>query len=223
MSDYESLDEDDFIDRSSFLRLLLPTPSSSNADMLRLSLSEYCYNVSDRDSGSSGLAGSELDLSCRERITSNRSSFYSLLRARQYKSGAFQSHTMQQYTSRLIPNTQGIIVSQRARIFVSRYSKDGSVFYVATQDGLITLYHVPSFIPFRQIEASEVGWAVISCSLNTTNNLLVYSTWSPCVYLYHTDDPASTPHSICLARRVDRVAIFDTAFSHDSAVIATTC
>ena len=65
MSNYESLGEDDLSDHKSFLRLLLHMPSCSNADILRHSLSEYTYNVSDRDSASSSLAGSELELSCR--------------------------------------------------------------------------------------------------------------------------------------------------------------
>ena len=44
MSNYESLGEDDFSDHKSFLRLLLHMPSYSNADILRHSLSEYCYS-----------------------------------------------------------------------------------------------------------------------------------------------------------------------------------
>ena len=223
MSDNESFDEDDSPHRSSLIRLLLKLTPKSDTEILRRSLSDYCYNVNDNDEVSNNLAGTDLDLSFGGGFIYGRNSFYSLLRSRQFKCGSFLHHSMQQYTSKLIPNMPGIMRSDMSRIFVSRYSKDGSIFYIATQDGIITLYSVPSFKPFRCIEACEVGWAVISCSLNSTNNLLVYSTWSPCLYLYHTNDPLSTPFSICLKPRQDRFAIFDTAFSHDSAVIATTC
>ena len=224
MSDYESFDEDDSSHSSSLIRLLLQLTPKSETEVLRHSLSDHCYNVGDRDETTSNLAGTDLDLSCGGGFSPSRSSFYSLLRARQFQCGSFLHHSMQQYSSKLIPNKPGIVHSSNAhRIFVSRYSEDGSIFYVATQNGDITLYRVPSFTPFRRIEACEVGWAVISCSLNSTNNLLVYSTWSPCLYLYHTDDPLSTPFSIYLTQRRERFAIFDTAFSHDSTVITSTC
>ncbi|KAI6648652.1 WD repeat-containing protein 23 [Oopsacas minuta] len=223
MSDLESDEEDERRFLLRFLRLRQQSEfSSPDNEILQHSISEYCYRVSENDITNSTLQGSELFLSCRG-WSPDRTSFYSKLRRREFQSSHLSLKSMQSYTEKRIPNTVGFSFKNNSRIYVSQYSQDGTIFYVATQDGDITLYSVPTFTPIKYIQACEVGWAVISCSLNMTNNLLAYSTWSPCVYLYHIDDPACTPFLINLGPTHKSFAIFDTTFSADSSVIAATC
>ena len=228
MSDAESVDDDEMPNYVifRFLRQLLnnrqnrESPPAPASDILEHSISEYCYKVSEKDNTQKC---SRLKLSCGG-ILYQKKNFYTTLRHREFQTYHFNLHSMQNYTSRCIPNNIGLTYSNNAsRIYVSRYSGDGTIFYVATQDGDITLYSVPTFTLIQSIQACEVGWAVISCSLNRTNNLLVYSTWSPSLFIYHTDDPASTPFSITIAPTHRRLGIFDTTFSGDSSYLAATC
>ena len=228
MSDTKSVEGDEISNfiMLRFLRQLLNnrqnsySPPAPTSDILEHSISEYCYKV--KEIGNTLLDGSELELCCG-RVKYQKRGFYTTLRRREFQTH-FNLHSMQNYTSRCIPNTPGFTFKNNtSRIYVSQFSEDGTIFYVATQEGGITLYSVPTFVPIHSIQACEVGWAVISCSLNRTNNLLVYSTWSPCLYIYHTDDPVSTPFSIIIAPTHRRLGIFDTAFSSDSSLLAATC
>ena len=206
-------------------RVHLTRPEVDSETQLQSSLSEYCDTVDPKSKCSLLTSGSDLELSvaagCGKGLRSPPN-LCSSLRAREFSCNISPGR-MCGFESGRIPNCKGVTMDIESRVYVSRYSQDGSLFYVAAQNGTLIIYEVPSFRTKHRIHAEEVGWAVLCCAVNRTNNLMLYTTWSPALYLYRLEakSPSSTP--ITLSPDYDRFAIFDSSFSNDSECIASTC
>lgn len=229
MSDPVELDEASDSDTTTFIsllrRLISSRDRSENSTRENPKLYKYCESVSKPFHTNTELISNtalEFDLN---RLT-QKGSYYSIIKNRQIQPGLKSSLDYQQrmvYSSRCIPNAVSIDTggSLECRIFVSRFTVDGKIFYLASQDGRIMLYDTTGacFKLKREILACDIHWAVLSCAVNIQNTYMIYTTWSPYVYFYKLEDSSSTPTKLLISQAVDSFAGFSSCFSTDGKFI----
>ncbi|KAJ7157164.1 WD40 repeat-like protein [Mycena filopes] len=117
------------------------------------------------------------------------------------------------YTSGLIPNTNGTSVAEyEANVYTAQYSTDSSFFYTCSQDFRLNVFDttapaVPrepgsnrraetqanmrtSMKVMNSIEAHPARWTISDVNLSTDNERMVYASMSSTCYMTNTTDPA---------------------------------
>ncbi|KAJ7110375.1 WD40 repeat-like protein [Mycena crocata] len=116
------------------------------------------------------------------------------------------------FTSGLIPNTNGTTVSEySANVYTAQYSPDSSFFYTCSQDFRLNVFDttVPArprepgvrqreTVPhlktnmkvINSIQAHPGRWTITDANLSPDNERLIYSSISSTVYMTSTTDPA---------------------------------
>jgi len=113
----------------------------------------------------------------------------------------------------------GMVGRNCARVFCGSFSKDGSTYMSASQDGAIKFYSYPDFSLVRTVNASNIGWAIIDTDYSPDQNFLIYSCWSPYVYLCNVNKNTFETHQalkIVQEDYADHFCLFSIKFSSDS-------
>lgn len=87
--------------------------------------------------------------------------------------------------SRYLPNQVKETIRQSAKVFCGNYSQDGSMFMSASQDDHIKLYETAGekLREFQDVIALNVKWSIVDTAYSHDQRHLIYSSWSPSIYL----------------------------------------
>ncbi|XP_028392879.1 DDB1- and CUL4-associated factor 11-like isoform X2 [Dendronephthya gigantea] len=102
-----------------------------------------------------------------------------------HSSTGFSEHEKSRVFSKYLPNTVTEVIKHHAKVFSGHYSQDGSVFMSASQDCHIKLYETGRghLREFQDVVALNVGWSVVDTAYSHDQRHLIYSSWSPNLYL----------------------------------------
>lgn len=81
-------------------------------------------------------------------------------------------------------------------LFASKYSPDGSMFCVASQEGWIRLIDTDRWEQKRVVHARDMGWAILDVAYSPDTRFLAYTSWSSAIHLVNATGDVETHESI---------------------------
>ncbi|EFA85872.1 WD40 repeat-containing protein [Heterostelium album PN500] len=118
------------------------------------------------------------------------------------------------------------IAKLSSKIFCCQYLNQGNTFMSASQDRIIRFYDTSNWEIKKMIQAQDINWSIIDVDVSPNQQSMIYSSWSPYIYLVDLtkdddDDDNIHPNQrpLDLFPDVDRFCVFGLKFSHNSTEI----
>lgn len=139
---------------------------------------------------------------------------------------------------RIVPDVMTNKQNYPARVFLSNFSHDGSVYLVGTQDANLRIYpFVPGATkeskPSQTIRCRDISWSILDTVFSPDSRFVAYSSWSPYVRLCNLISPREMAEKKGQAHELhenlkfsdesDRIAFFSIAYSPDGREIVGGC
>ncbi|GAM23320.1 hypothetical protein SAMD00019534_064950 [Acytostelium subglobosum LB1] len=121
-------------------------------------------------------------------------------------------------TSNYIPNTvhSKNITNLSSKIFSCKLMDCCRTFMTASSDCKIRFFNTSNWTVDKTVQAFNIQWSIIDTDISSNEKMMLYSSWSPYIYLVNLEDDESEQMPIDLSPGRGRFCLFSLKFSADN-------